>query len=311
MRGSAVCLADLVRSTVALNPQGRALEALLKMLHLAPLEEKGPKPPGEGWSWESPDDEEERAGGPSGPSATFDVTPEDLVGLEKLAPSKLGQPVTAPADPLPQREDRHLRPRLPYRALLAERTETELATVAASSPVATSEIDVNSAVFEIAHGRPVREIPLLVAPSIAPGTQILVDIGESMQPFRRDQKMLLRRFRDLAGRSADVRYYVDDPRAGAGPTQRRSTWKTYSLPDPGRPVIVLTDLGCGIPRRPDAVNAWIALSRRLHGRRSSIVAFAPLPRERLDRRLRRLVSLVEWDDRTTRVGALRLRQELE
>jgi hypothetical protein len=127
-----------------------------------------------------------------------------------------------------------------------------------------------------------------------------------MQPFFKDEEELLGQFvRGLRDR-IDVRYFADDPEQGAGPSRRQGTWKPYAPPYAGTPVIALTDLGCGYPRRTDAVQAWLKLAQRLRRTQNRLVVFAPVRPDRIPRELRREMTLVLWDRSPIRRNVMQL-----
>lgn len=303
-------LADLVRADLALAPNAEARQVLANMLGLslaAPTRPQRVVPPPLN---DEDEDQDETTREPRG-DHPLAVDPDDLdPDVVRLEPTQAPTPSTQYRDPIPERQAHHSRPELPFTPLLAERTEAELTILVLSSPSPTSALDIDAAVGQIARARPLLAIPRKTAPAILPGAQVLVDLGEPMQPFRRDQEDFLHRLHQLAGDSAKVLYYRDDPTLEAGPTPRRFGWQPYALPEPGRPLLVLSDLGCGVPRRYEVTRAWLALARRLRRRDSHLVAFGPLEHRQLDSRLRRAVSWVTWDRATTRIDATRLRQEL-
>ncbi|MCP3961524.1 MAG: hypothetical protein GY719_27085 [bacterium] len=296
---------DLVRADLALLPGERGRAEVARMLGLSLLDvarlRKPPRPP--------PDDEPDDAP-PGDGKSTRAVFDEDDAGpdVERLELTREPTQSLPPGDPLPPRQPSHLQPGLPFKALLTDRTEAELTLAAVSTPSPTSEVDVEAAVRVLARARPLVEVPRLLAPRIGPGTQVLVDLGEPMQPFRRDQEKLVPRLRRLAGRAVEVLYFRDDPAEDAGPTRYRRSWRRYAPPAAGLSVIALSDLGCGVPVRPRAVHAWRSLALHLRGRGSRIVAFAPIQPLALDARLRHAVSLITWDRGTNRVAATLLRQ---
>src|SRR6185503_12032222 len=150
-----------------------------------------------------------------------------------------------------------------FEGLLTMRDGIELLRMAASVRVPADKLDIARITRHLAYAKPLTELPRLRVPSLALGAQLLVDVGQSMQPFYEDQQDLVTRLKDNLRSVAEIRYYSDDPAGGCGPERRRSTWHEYALPLPQVPVIALTDLGCGFPRRPDALRAWVRLADQL------------------------------------------------
>ena len=196
--------------------------------------------------------------------------------------------------------------RPPFEGLFAARDAIALLRLAASMPTPSDRIDVARVAHELARARPLLTLPRLRVPSLAFGAQLLVDVGQPMQPFWEDQQELVDRFRRALRSLADVRYVGDDPQEGAGPDRRKGSWKPYALPRAGTPVIALTDLGCGFPPRAAAARAWLELSGRLRRRQCRLVAFAPVRLPRVTMALRRAVDIVVWDGAARRQNLSRL-----
>jgi hypothetical protein len=182
----------------------------------------------------------------------------------------------------------------------------DLLRLSASVPAPTDRIDVPAITRELANGRPLLSLPYVRALSLGLGAQILVDVGVSMQPFWDDQQALIQRIRTLLRNLADIRYFADDPTLGAGAQRRKQSWTPYELPRPETPVIGVTDLGCGFPRRLRATDAWLALANRLRRRNSRVVAFAPVRLSRLPLPLRHAVEVIVWDRSARRQNLSRL-----
>jgi hypothetical protein len=300
-------IADLLRASHALRTEGRALEAVARMLSLtvsapAALPTDPAVPP--------VTEMEDQVAGSSGPSLVYEADEGDGTHLQWLEPVAQEPPVVPPTvDPLPPRGSVQIKPRLQHRALLDPRVAPELMLTAASTRTPTAEIDVEAVVETLARQRPLTDLPRVHRLSVDTGVQVLVDIGESMQPFLLDETEFVAELARLAGRRIQVGFFADDPRAGVGPTRRRASWRRYRLPPTGEPVIVLSDLGFGTPRREAAARAWWTLSRQVRKRGGGVVVFAPLKRRRVPGHLRRSLELVVWDRATTlsRAADLRLR----
>lgn len=206
------------------------------------------------------------------------------------------------ADPLPAVAFEALVPRLPHTPLLPRRAAREVFDIAASTWQPTGAVDLRRALATIASGRPVRRLQHVHRPSLVLGLQVLVDQGDGMQPFRRDQREAVASLRMLVGAGLDVRRFLDDPWAGTRPDDD-STWSsTYRPPPPGRPVLVLGTLGRGALPRPDLDKTWRRLAAMLAGQESAVAALVPLHRP-----LRGPLDVVPWDRVTWRRDAARLR----
>jgi len=209
-------------------------------------------------------------------------------------------------DPIGARTPTVQRPVPDFEGLLTERDGIELMRMAASVPSPTDRIDVDQVVRHLAYAKPLTELPRLQVKSLAFGAQILVDVGLPMQQFYDDQQDIVGRVADKLRNFADIRYFADDPMQGCGPERRRFTWSDYQLPRPQVPVIALTDLGCGYPRRVEAIRAWMHLAARLRRRQSRVVVFAAVTLKRIPDELARAVDLVAWDRSAVRRNVMQL-----
>jgi hypothetical protein len=135
---------------------------------------------------------------------------------------------------------------------------------------------------------------------------LLLDLGESMTPFRDDLADLAQSFALILGRTrCQVSEFNGDPGTAAGwdRTGPGRTWR----PEPGRPVVLATDFGLGAPptaRVRGQSSAWQRFVRQVRSGGCPIVAFVPLPPGLWPLRLARDISLIHWDPRT-RAGAVR------
>jgi len=223
-----------------------------------------------------------------------------------LQPVRQSRPQTVTADPLARAAMQPARPAPAFEGLLTMRDGAELLRLATSVPMATDEIDIELVAHEFAYARPLTELPRLYVPSLAFGAQVLADVGRPMQPFFEDQDELLGRFVRSMRDRVDILYFADDPERGAGPERRKGSWRPYTPPLPGTPVIALTDLGCGFPERVDATRAWLRLAARLRRQQSRAVVFAPVRLARIPSELRRVTEIVSWDRSAVRRNVMQL-----
>ncbi|MEW8688350.1 MAG: hypothetical protein AB2556_21270 [Candidatus Thiodiazotropha sp.] len=227
------------------------------------------------------------------------VRHEELSTLElagdPLADSGSGQPIMDTA----------------FERLYRLRDAREVLWSGASVAMRTERIDTDKAVDVLVRALPLDRLPRVHIPSIASGMELLLDIGQPMQPFAEDQQDLIRLAGEALGKPLVVKYFYDDPAKGVGSGRRRRGWQPYPLPPPGTPVIVISDMGCGYPRRQPATSGWLRLAWRLRQRACRLVVLSPTPADRVPVTLRRLTELVFWDRKSGRRAAACLRRVLD
>lgn len=302
MKRSAVGIADIVVATSALRPNAAAREAIVRMcgMDFVPRQRDAGTPQPAPVDDDSADDEAAVTGRTGEPQ--LQLLPPSVRRLEPVR--QLTRPTPRP-DPLASAGSKSVPATPTFEGLLTVRDGIELLRMASSVFVAADKLDIPRITRRLAYAQPLTDLPRLRVPSLALGAQILVDVGQSMQPFHEDQQDLVKRIKDKRS-VAEVLYYADDPASGCGPERRRNTWHEYQLPLPQVPVIVLTDLGCGYPRRPDALRAWLRLAEQLRRRQSRVVVFAAVRLDRVPNELARAVDLVLWDRSAVRRNVMQL-----
>lgn len=189
----------------------------------------------------------------------------------------------------------------PYAPLLAPQSSRATLQTALQRRLADGAPDVHRLVDLVA--RRVlfpAELPRTMVPTLRYGAQVLCDRAEPMDPFRRDQAELVSQLRTLLGTErTDEQWFEGSPldgcRAGAN-----GVWKDYQLPDPGRPVLVLSSFGLGLgPSYFGIRRDWGALSGTLRQRDCAVIALVPAPSTRWPQWLLRLMPVICWDRSTT------------
>ncbi|MFJ8108501.1 hypothetical protein [Streptomyces sp. NPDC096132] len=215
------------------------------------------------------------------------VTEVDWEGVPSLAEATAGQAAPAPqAPPL-------LRPRS-ARAILN--------SALAVPDEQIGPVDIDTLVDAYAQHRVWTQLPRQPLPTLRFGVQVLVDLGDGMQLFARDQKQLLRQVQAMVGRERlDILYFSDSPLRGSGPGQRRS-WGPYRPPAKGTRVLLLSDLGVGgEPLRPRraSTEVWLRLAQVVRRAGCGMVALVPYPKHRVPRVLSSRMPVITWSERTT------------
>ncbi|MFC3453335.1 hypothetical protein [Amycolatopsis speibonae] len=182
---------------------------------------------------------------------------------------------------------------LPHEPLLAQRTARDILQAALSRPERCGDIDLPALIDRICANRPVGALPRRPVPTTRFGVRLLLDRGEAMAPFQRDQTELIAAVRALTGRTTAV------------------TWFFASLPDPalelrcppGTRVLVVSGFDTLSHAFCDR-RAWRRLVDRWRERDVSPVALLPFPENRIPGWLTRLMPTLSWD-RTTTAAAVR------
>lgn len=299
-----VGFADVINAHAALKPNAAGAEAIVRMCGFEI------RPDDHGAAQIKRDAADRDGTGESDTSSS--VPPAAPAEVQALPPSvRRLKPVrqdtrTIPVDPISTHKESPAYEVPRFEGLLTERDGVELMRMASSVSIATDRIDVDRVAARLASALPLTELPMLTMKSLEFGAQILVDVGQSMQQFYKDQADLVKRVEDKLRKFAEVQYYADDPLRGCGSERRRYSWHAYQLPHPQVPVIALTDLGCGFPLRPVATRGWMRLAELLKRRKSRVVVFAPVALARIPAELARVVDLVLWDRSAIRRNVMQL-----
>lgn len=192
--------------------------------------------------------------------------------------------------------------------LLGKHTAAGVISAASATRRPGPDLDVPRLVEWLVNGRSFDQVPRLPAATLGRGVHLLIDGGESMAPFRPDVDDLVARFEDVVGRShcAVFDFEADPTRAVRWNRDARPTaWR----PEPGRPVVVLTDLDLGATassRHRAPARAWRLLARDCQRLGCPLIAFVPRTPDRWPRRLDRWITLIHWDPRTSAAAVRRL-----
>jgi hypothetical protein len=154
--------------------------------------------------------------------------------------------------------------------------------------------------------KPLYRLPASVQET-ASGADVLVDVGDNMTVFGRDQEFLIALAQRVLG-DADVTVFCfsHSPERGV-----RSQWdledRVYIPPRPGWPVLMLTDLGIGAKcsgHNPILASEWRGFAERIHAAGCRVIALVPYPRARWPKAPLGPLRVIQWD-RVTEVGRIR------
>lgn len=189
--------------------------------------------------------------------------------------------------------------RQPGLPLFEPKWQRAIVTQLASISLPVGELDIPQVIQLIARGRPLTEVPRRPVATVAKGLRLLIDQGESMEPYRLDVAELVRSFRRTIGAArVSAHGYRGLPEwgchAGLEPI-------AFRPPPSGVPVVVIGDLG--LPPRAAAAMyptqaEWCSFLQRLE--RGSHHCRVVVPRDvgELPASLRRHGRLVPWGRRT-------------
>ena len=194
----------------------------------------------------------------------------------------------------------HDRPPLIFDPLFLPIWTRAIISATLATPRPSGQPDVPRIVRFLAQQQVMERLPQRFRQSLSLGVQILIDLGDGMAPFRRDQFDLAKRIRATVGSSlCEILYFQNCPIRGAGHSGVWS-WRRYRPPVTGRPVLVLSDLSIS-PIRTGAVqrDEWRTWGQELTLNGNPLIAFVPYPPDRWPRALDDTMMIVQWDRSTT------------
>ena len=169
------------------------------------------------------------------------------------------------------------------------------------------DVDVSALVEQLARGKAVARAPRAMRPTLSRGVQLLIDIGEGMQPFERDCRQIRHDVATVTGKSKiRIWQYRDSPLSGIVPGSAWE-WGSYKTPPMGTPVLVISDCGIGsstIGTTESGVDDWMIFLEYVRRQQCPLIALVPYPRSRWPEALRLRMRVVQWDRRTT-AGSVR------
>ncbi|MCP4387911.1 MAG: hypothetical protein GY802_06430 [Gammaproteobacteria bacterium] len=168
---------------------------------------------------------------------------------------------------------------------------------------ADGELDIDRILERVTHRQPFFDLPRRKVPTTRLGLQLLLDRGEAMTPYLRDQELLVESICKVFGEDlVDELRFVDSPLEGVG-TGPVSNWvREHRSPPPGTPLAVLTDLGIGRSRLPAAgvtPDEWLRFARQQRVAGCPLLAIVPYELARVPPALRTHFRVLPWSRSTT------------
>ena len=152
--------------------------------------------------------------------------------------------------------------------------------------------------------KPLADLPASWQESVG-GVDVLLDVGDNMQLFSRDQEWLLALIQRVVGEGrVTVFTFSGSPMRGVT-SEAEMVRRPYAPPRSGWPILMLTDLGIGARVSgydAPAVSEWRDFAKCVRTAHCHLMAMVPYPRRRWPRIAG--VDIVQWD-RPTGVGKVR------
>jgi hypothetical protein len=182
------------------------------------------------------------------------------------------------------------------------RSETRLALLAAllATDADEGDLDLELILERLSQLRPIEELPRLPVPTLQRGVQVLLDVGQGMDPYAEDRDSFAGWLGGiLPNDRVSVLQFVGCPSRGCG-IGPRSEWSPWVPPNRGTPVLALTDLGINGPifdTERGQMREWLAFARRLEALGCPFAALLPYAANRWPPRLARAMRLLHWSER--------------
>jgi hypothetical protein len=186
----------------------------------------------------------------------------------------------------------------PLAPLLTPQWSRALLATLARSWVASGEVHLHRLVTAIADRQPLQRVPRIATPTVRRGLQILVDVGEGMTPFARDQSSLVAAARRVVGdESVSVLRFIGSPLSRCW-REKRPKAIDYRPPAAGTPILLLTALNIGSGPAAQDISSddeWLAFAALVRHAGCPVTALVPYGSDRWPDSLRRALPIVAWD----------------
>ncbi len=158
--------------------------------------------------------------------------------------------------------------------------------------------EIESLVTAAAERQPMLSLALSVSET-AGGADVLLDIGDHMAAFSREQARLVDMMRRVLGREqvSTFRFLGSPARGVLG--HSTSALEAYRPSRPGWPVIVLTDLGIGRGAAAAPSSEWVEFSRLVRSGGCHLLALVPHPPARCPADLTSSINIIQWGRATS------------
>lgn len=259
----------------------------------------------------------ERPGLSTEEAKTADESPEDIITLtpqeekETVLTEIFSADDLAAVDPLPPTVIEYHFKKPPFVPLLDEKWFRAIMSLILATPTVTSEIDFKRLEARLVKLAPVRELPKIYRNTLQKGVQIMLDVSESMQPFRRDQEELVSA---LAGLLDKSRLKIFKYELKTAP-DKRLVWHPRGVPDlqAETPVLMVTNFHVSNRQRLHRIESHAPLVDffgELENKKCPVAALVPLPEELFPKDLKNFAGCsYSWDRDTSPQTVSRIRRK--
>ncbi len=151
-------------------------------------------------------------------------------------------------------------------------------------------------VKQVADGEMIRRIPRKQRYGWSAKARVLIDITNDNFPYRRDFMRLYDRLTQFRGdEGLDVQFVYDEPGGTiARYDQQREIIEPWRLPEPGTPILILSDLAMQSQSR-QLLYGWLAFGQLLNAQGWRATVLMPVAERNIDDRLLEYFDCVVWD----------------
>ncbi|MBN2441724.1 MAG: formylglycine-generating enzyme family protein [Spirochaetales bacterium] len=149
----------------------------------------------------------------------------------------------------------------------------------------SDEVDIPKTIRIITECKPFRRFPMVQRNAWASHCQILLDCDERMIPFHSDLYRLMKNLIRIRGKSGMEIFIMENgPYKKMRKFHQPHHYVPYNTPEPGTPVVVVSDLGC-FDSTGNSRNEWLHFGRDLYKKGFCPVALVPLSPGMVDKEL--------------------------
>ena len=155
--------------------------------------------------------------------------------------------------------------------------------------------DLPKLVKTIAKGYLPTRIPQQQRQNWTAGLRILIDRPQRLRLFNHDYLQVLSQLKKLRGEVGLVQEMLEDYPGGPVLTGfGMQTRKTWQMPEPGTPLLILSDLGI-YETSGQAEKQWLAFGRKLQAAGCKAYVLMPVPARYLSQELANYYQCISWD----------------